>query len=164
MLNYSEWLLEGKKLPKVNKQYLYHFTDQNSLFSILSKDRLFIGVHNNKTRLSDDPWVSFTRNKHFNIYDQGAILVFDYDKLRNDYKVVPHGTGKGVDWDDDYVMSNQYEEKIFKDVTNLKRYLKEVIITDRGKNKPQNFLKLLKHSLKVFNKYPNTKFSIKSTK
>ena len=122
---------EGK-----NVGILYHYTDDESILSILETNTLKAN-HNDY----DSPnSVSFTRNKNFhsNKYrtmDDSFRLVIDGDKLSNNYKVKPYQDAYEP-MIQDYLWKghpnrrlyyeSESEEKVESDINNILKYIIEI--------------------------------------
>jgi hypothetical protein len=111
-------LKEGKQVG-----LLYHFTKTGNLIGILQSNIL---KASDQWATNDDPRPinSFTRNK--NGWDVGGFptdvrITIDGDKLSNKYKIQPFDMDFGVD---------EMEERIYKDIPNIKDYILGITILD----------------------------------
>ena len=114
-------LNEGKQVG-----LLYHFTRTNELTGILQNNIL---KASDMWATNDDlrPFNAFTRNK--NGWDVGGFptdvrITLDGDKLSNKYKIRPFDMGFGVD---------EMEERIYKDILNIKDYILDITINTKTK-------------------------------
>lgn len=128
---YIEFLKEGK-----NVGILYHFTNDESILSILEDD-ILKSNGNDYTSLNA---VSLTRDKHFhkNKYrsiDNSFRIVLDGNKLSNKYKIIPHQDAFEP-MIQDYIwkghpnrrlyFESESEEKIESDIYNITNYIIEI--------------------------------------
>ena len=139
LLDILEEITEGKQVGT-----LYHFTRTGELTSILS---------NNILKASDTwapmdnpkPFNSFTRNK--NGWDVGGFptdvrIMIDGDKLSHKYKIQPFDMGYGVD---------EMEERIYKDIPNIKDYILDITINTKTKGAYDIHKDMLKDLYPKFN-------------
>lgn len=99
-----------------SSQYLYHFTTDDKLDSILSSNTLIGSEFGNP----DDNLVgvSTTRNKNLN-YDNSTVkITLDKNKLKHNYKIIPYDY-----WQRDYNVPNN-PQTVDED--------EEIILTPRG--------------------------------
>lgn len=121
ILKYSEFLNEGKNIAD-----LYHFTTIQALVDILLSDTLHGPT-------------SLTRNKNFyketKIIPKEVCIQLNGSKLSNNYKLVPYSylhdpfvksmtKGKMTSFE------NQYEEQTTKDIKNLSRYVRQILVKE----------------------------------
>jgi hypothetical protein len=78
----------------------------------------FVVKDNNKKY---PPYVSFTRNKTYARTPDDVKIILDGNKLSQKYKIIPysHFGGRKID---------EMEERIYKDVTNLDKYIIKLIL------------------------------------
>ncbi len=113
-------LLEAKQVG-----IIYHFTSMNSLFRILSTNKM-------KSNLGH---ISFTRNYRLG-YDNAEVrIVFDGNKMSNKFKFQPYMHGNPF-YDDDPVQlrkmyGDEWEETIMKSsISGVLKYVKKIDILD----------------------------------
>jgi hypothetical protein len=117
MKTYYEQLLE------YNQRFVYHFTGLDSLKDIFD-DGGFFPFYDKKF---DNYGLSTTRNKNFKWlkHSSEVRITFDYDKLKNNFKIKPahwFNISHGVDYrkygenkklhDDHRIPLNQFEERV----------------------------------------------------
>ncbi len=176
---FENFLLEG-----VNDNFLYHSTSIRNLIKILDTDSIL--------RKSSTHNISFSRNKNFwfnNIQNNSVRLVLDKRKLASNYKIDNFDFyGSSKKWDDEtqrykYTSSAltkadsfrrlkklhyEFEEIVWKDITNLGKYLYEIELTDVAlglhKDYKSHYLTELDEMKKSISnyliKYPHIKISI----
>ena len=105
---------------------LYHFTRTGELINILESNIL---KASDMWSTNDDPrpFNAFTKNK--NGWDVGGFptdvrIAIDGDKLSNKYKIQPFDMKFGVD---------EMEERIYKDIPNIKNYITSITINTKIK-------------------------------
>jgi hypothetical protein len=117
---------------------LYHYTTLESLKDIIMSNQLLAndpdlsGIDNYDNELDPNidkgDMVSFTRSNpksaQFSIAQYAeVILVINGDKLSNNYKIEPsHQYGL------DRLVQDEMEERVYKDITNLDKYIIKVIL------------------------------------
>jgi hypothetical protein len=149
MIKLLDLLFEAKKVG-----ILYHWTDLENLISILKSNTLRANVTEGykgldfRTKINPElnikPHVSFTRMKgktygNNKIFALGCALEIDGDKLSNNYKIVPYSMfnyhkSKAGEYIDDYENAQymaEYEERIYKNITNIKNYIRYIILDGR---------------------------------
>lgn len=122
MISFRDFINE-----KLNDNYLYHLADKDRMTEILKTDKVLgkMSLTRNKNLKS----VTGTSYKWFQI-------VFDKDKLRNNYKIVPYAdraTGnlskiqKEMGYTElDFSQENSESEEIVSNVKNISRYIVEI--------------------------------------
>jgi hypothetical protein len=114
---YSELenLYEAKRVIS-NPDVLYHYTNPNPLYKIITEDCLRSNVHLNA--------VCLTTDKDYKIYDYPCGIQFSRAKLVNDgYELVEfdefaHETDK----------AGESEERIYEDIKNVSKYITAVYV------------------------------------
>ena len=125
-------ITEGKQVGT-----LYHYTTLESLEDIITSNQLLSNVPDVDVDDELDPnidkggMVSFTRanpkNAQFTIaQDAEAVLVINGNKLSNNYKIYPTQQYGGNE--------DEMEERIYKDINNLNKYLIKVILFKNDSN------------------------------
>lgn len=103
---------------------LYHFTSFQNGFGILESDTIKVGDRREAGRGT----ISLTRDKHFkqsrlpktlSEVDTQMAFKLNGNKLSSNYKIKPH---QATD------IQDESEEMVFKDITNVSRYLEEIIV------------------------------------
>ena len=95
---------------------LYHYTNPNPLYRILSEDCLRSNVHLKA--------VCFTTDKDYKIYDYPCGLQFSRELLVKDgYELVEFD-----EFADDQNSAGESEERIYKDITEVSKYITAVHI------------------------------------
>lgn len=132
--------LESKELSLENlnedlEPVLYHGTYPKSALLILRDNMLKLG----KVYGSLQPAVCLTRDKNF-IKTSRFPIVFELDrnKLHADYKIQPISDYKNVYGGSPnirYKVNSKAEEVVYKDIKNLRRYIKKIYIESSIKNK-----------------------------
>ncbi len=168
----------------INDNFLYHSTSIPNLIKILDRNTI-------KTAGSNEN-ISFSRNKNFwfnNIQKNSVRLVLDKRKLSSNYKIDNFDFyGSSKKWDEEtqrfkYTTSAltksdsfrrlkklhyEFEEVVWKDITNLGKYLYEIELTDVAlglhKDYKSHYLTELDEMKKSISnyliKYPHIKISI----
>ena len=136
MIKLTDLLNEAKQVG-----ILYHGTNSmNSLFKILNSDTLKthydVTSHYHKDG-SENPRasISLTRVKQ-TVNNYPIYFELDGNKLSNNYKIIPFrdqfSLDVGEEGDDEYeytkLTHNEFEERIYKNITNLHKYIIKVII------------------------------------
>lgn len=113
-------LLEAKQVG-----IIYHFTSMNSLFRIISTNKM-------KSNLGH---ISFTRNSRLGYRDSDARIAFDGNKMSNKFKFQPYMHGNPF-YDDDPVQlrkmyGDEWEESIKKSsISGVLKYIIKIDILD----------------------------------
>jgi len=147
-VNFQDVLNEAKQVGD-----LYHFTDIQSLENILKKNLMSTGVRG---------FISFTRSKHgviskigrskntfVNPYGTFRISI-DGNKMSNNNKIKPFSYSGTMGFYDKPNFDNM-EERVMKDIKNIKQYIKEIKFV--SKRKMNEFDQKLYEKLKKL--YPN---------
>ena len=126
---------ENKLVEAKQVGILYHYTTLDSLEDIITSNQLLSNVPDVDVDDELDPninkggMVAFTRanpkSAQFAIAQYAdAVLVIDGDKLSNKYKIEPtHQYGGNED---------EMEERIYKDINNLNKYLIKIILFENN--------------------------------
>ena len=145
-MKFSDLLNEAKQVGN-----LYHFTNIQAIENILNKDMMSIGTRG---------FISFTRSKHGVIAKRGRSkntfvnpygkfkITIDGDKLSNNNKIEPFSYSGSLDMKPNW---DNMEERVKKDIKNIKRYIKEIRFV--SKRKIQDFDKELYSNIKSM--HPN---------
>ena len=78
-------------------------------------------VHKNYLEGKTKAFISFTRNKNYRRVENNIQFILDGDKLSENYKISPYSHFGGRSYD-------EMEERIYKDINNLNKYLIKVIL------------------------------------
>jgi hypothetical protein len=161
-----ENLQEGKQVGD-----LYHFTDINSLYSMI-KDNKKIELDNDFSSFASKEYFSFTRNPKLNTLGEEKTHVrikLDGDKLSNKYKITPYSDPEysrtsGQPEAEERIDSSKYRGKI-----DLEPYIKDIYLIspsnwneyieslDWSPDKGSNLKNKYDHVLKYLN-YSNINF------
>jgi hypothetical protein len=114
---------------------IYHFTNYYKLIDILDSGKLKAGtmfkygyIHKTFKDLPKGGIISFTRNINvFSTFNTGTCLVFDRNKLKENYKLQPYNDYPHRSKHDNRVES---EEIIIKKEIDISKYLKKVLLFD----------------------------------
>jgi hypothetical protein len=143
---FKDMLEEGKQVG-----ILYHGTNSiNSFFEILNSDTLKthydVTSHYHK-EYSGNPRasISLTRTKQ-TANDYPIYFELDGNKISNNYRIIPFRDQFALDGDEgEYegtkLNNNEFEERIYKNITNLHKYIIKVIIKKALIEREINILK-----------------------
>ena len=153
---YENFIGEGKQAGN-----LYHFTNINSIVNI-AKENLMRGSYGNQDVRGK--YISVSRNK--NLYKQDpnlgvekieVIIVFDGEKLSNNFKIVPYLYEPYRDLDKE---SSESEELIMLpkgELQNINKYIKEIIFL-KSNFKAEKYLRSLGYNLgNLYENFDDTK-------
>ena len=121
MMNIAEALKELDDLYEAKRvisdpDILYHYTNPNPLYRILTEDCLRANVHLNA--------VCFTTDKDYKIYDYPCGIQFSRERLTKDgYELVEFD-----ELADDPNAAGESEERLYKDITDVSKYITTVYI------------------------------------
>jgi hypothetical protein len=109
----SENLSEAKRVVS-DSDILYHYTNPNPLYRILTDGVLKSNIHLNA--------VCLTTDKDYKIYDYPCGIQFSREKLISDgYELVEFD-----EFADDAESAGESEERIYEDITNVSKYITAV--------------------------------------
>lgn len=98
---------------------MYHSTSVSNAYKILKSNKLELRQHK-----GDDPAVSFTHDKR-TVYGS-IVFIMDQEKLSHNYKLLPiDDIGRNT--------SNSSEERVLRDINNIKRYIMMIDVSDDTK-------------------------------
>lgn len=110
-----ENLSEAKRVIS-DPDILYHYTNPNPLYKILTADCLKSNIHCNA--------VCLTTDEDYKIYDYPCGIQFSREKLISDgYELVEFD-----EFDDDAESAGESEERIYEDITNVTKYITAVYV------------------------------------
>lgn len=156
VLSFKQHLME-----KIDDYNLYHFTDYDSLISILESGL----IEPTYDKLSGSG-LSLTRNKNLKWTDSIIRLTFDKNELTSRYKIKPiHWFNMKHNWQgkDDYrkygsdkkpetgqnIPANQYEERVLSEKDIPIKYIKSIKILNKDKKLLTKIKKLTNISVEI---------------
>lgn len=111
----AETLFEAKRVIS-DPDILYHYTNPNPLYRIISEDCLKSNVHLQA--------VCLTTDKDYKIYDYPCGIQFSRERLLEDgYELVEFD-----ELADDAESAGESEERIYEDITNVTKYITAIYI------------------------------------
>ena len=134
---------------EVSKQTLYHYTTLSNLYLILKSNKMIARSiadrSASKWRKISSKSISFCRkylsmDQLYGIQDGVSepiriIIHFDYEKLKENYKIVPWSDERTKDFSGENVRkfggnlpTSQFEERITSDIINVKKYITRIEI------------------------------------
>lgn len=136
MITFKEYLTEARMAP------LYHGTDGERAQRIIVSNTLKMGPARDGYHGKQ---VSLTRNLPFALQWGTVVFELDQDKLSRTYPIKPYNFF-GLGWSygarsfpesksfiskgKDYTFTNQFEEAISRDITNIDKYITKIIIPE----------------------------------
>lgn len=144
MKSFAQFITEGRDAP------IYHGTSVENLVGILSSDTLRVNRWYQNISFSRDPkHASFMAR--FQEGKADALLVFDQRKLSHNFKMAPFNQWTDTSGTNRYPMHqfadvgeegmgrNEFEERIFRDIPKVSRYLLEIAVLNKdvGKLPPE---------------------------